>query len=92
MAAGDLAVFQTAAVEHARAFKRALHEAKMLLDLWDKLALPGSETAAAPLSNTDLTNYATLCAVLQDLADNVAVTAADRRGVIERVGTIAVVR
>ena len=92
MAAGDLAVFQTAAVEHAKKVKQLMHEAKMLRNYWDKIGLPGTETATAPLANADLINYATLCSALQDFADNVAVLPGDRRGVIERVATTAITR
>lgn len=87
MATGDLAQFQTAAMAHAKILKKLITEAKELRAYWDKLGLPGSEAATAPLVNNDLINYATLCGILQDLADNVAVAAADRRGVIERLAT-----
>jgi hypothetical protein len=87
MATGDLAQFQTAATAHAKLLKKVITEAKELRSYWDKLGLPGAENAAAPLSNADLTNYATLCSMLQDFSDSVAVAAADRRGVIERLAT-----
>ena len=92
MAAGDLVIFQSAAVNHAQSLKRLITQAKELRAFWDKIALPGAETATAPLSNTDLANYATLCNVLQDLMDNVAVTAGDRRAILERVATLPVTR
>lgn len=85
MAVGDLQYFQNAAVVHAQQLKKLVTQAKELRAYWDKLSLPGSETAQAPLVNNDLSNYATLCSVLQDLVDNVAVSAGDRRSVIERV-------
>ena len=91
MATGDLAIFQTAAVQHAQRLKLLLEDARMLRAYWDKLGLPAGESATAPLATADLTNYATLAGVLQDLMDNVAVSAADRRGVMERVATKAVV-
>lgn len=91
MATGDLAIFQTAAVLHAKRLKLLVEDARQLRAYWDKLALPGTESATAPLSNTDLTNYATLASALQNLMDGTLVTAADRRGVMERVATTAVV-
>lgn len=91
MATGDLAIWQAAAVLNAQRLKFLVAEAKQLRATWDKLALPGTETAAAPLANTDLSNYATLLNVLQDFMDNVSVAAADRRGVMERVATRPVV-
>lgn len=84
---GDLASFQSAAQAHAKLLKKLVTEARELRAFWDKMALPGAETATGPLSNTDLTNYATLCSTLQDFNDNVLVPAADRRGVIERLAT-----
>ena len=91
MATGDLAAFQTAAIAHAQKLKFLVAEARQLRAYWDKLGLPGSESATTPLATADLTNYATLVGVLQDLMDNVAVSAGDRRGVMERVATRAVV-
>ena len=91
MASGDLAVFQTAATLHAQRLKMLISDAKQLRACWDKLGLPAGESATAPLATNDLTNYATLAGVLQDLMDNVAVSAGDRRGVMERVATKAVV-
>lgn len=87
MATGDLAKFQDAATQHAKMFKKLVTEGKELRAFWDKLALPGAETATSPLINTDLANYATFCSILQDFCDNVAVSAADRRQVIERIAT-----
>lgn len=87
MATGDLALFQSAAQAHAKMLKKLVTEAKELRSFWDKMALPGSETATLPVANADLANYATFCGALQDLFDNVAVPAADRRAVIERVAT-----
>lgn len=87
MATGDLALFQSAAVAHAKLLKKIVTEAKELRAFWDKTALPGIENATAPLANADLINYATLCSVLQDFCDSVAVSAGDRRQVIERIAT-----
>lgn len=87
MAAGDLQYFQNAAVVHAQNLKKLITQAKELRAFWDKMALPGSDTAQAPLANADLANYATLCSVLQDFADNAAVSAGDRRSVMERIAT-----
>ena len=90
-ATGDLAVFQTAAVLHAQRLKVLISDAKQLRAYWDKVGLPGAESATAPLATADLTNYATLLSTLQDMMDNVAVSAGDRRGVMERVATKGVV-
>lgn len=87
MAVGDLAQFQTAAAAHAKLLKKLITEAKELRSFWDKIGLPGTESATAPLANADLTNYATFCTTLQDMVDNVAVAAGDRRAVIERLAT-----
>ena len=84
---GDLAFFQTAAVLHAARLKQLVSDAKALRAYWDKIGLPGVESATNPLTNNDLANYATLLSTLQDYMDNVAVSAGDRRGVMERVAT-----
>lgn len=90
---GDLKQFRIAAVQHATDLKRLLTQAKELRDFWDKLNCVGSADAVdAPLVKADLDNYATLLGALKDFADNVAVAAADRRGIIERVGTNPVSR
>ena len=91
MASGDLQYFHNAAVVHAQNVKKLVSQAKELRAFWDKLDLFNSlDTAQAPLVNNDLSNYASFCSVLQDLMDNVAVAAADRRGVVERVATTPV--
>lgn len=87
----DLESFQTAATLHAQRLKALTADAKQLRAHWDKLGLPGAASAAAPLTNDDLANYATLCSVLQDFMDNVSVSAGDRRGVMERVASKPVV-
>lgn len=87
MATGDLAKFQAAAQDHARMMKKVLDQAREIRTYWDKLGLPGGEVATTPLVNNDLINYATFCSILQDLADNVQVSAGDRRAVIERVAS-----
>jgi|SRR6266853_2682438 len=88
MASGDLAKFQNSSIIHAQNLKKIITQAKELRAFWDKLALVSSpDTAAAPLLNSDLANYATLLQTLQDFADNVAVTAGDRRAIFERIAT-----
>lgn len=90
MAAGDLQYFQNAAVVHAQALKKVVTQARELRAFWDKLALPGGDTAQAPLINTDLINYATLCSTLQDYCNNLPIVAGDREAIIERIATRAV--
>ncbi len=91
MAAGDLQNFQASAVLHAQSLKKLITQAKELRAFWDKLNLSGSsDSAAAPLINNDLANYATLCSALQDFSDNIAVAAGDRRGIFERIASTPV--
>ena len=90
MASGDLAKFQNSATILAQNLKKVITQAKELRSFWDKIGLPGTETAALPLTNTDLTNFATLLQTLQDFSDNIAVTAGDRRAIFERVATTPV--
>jgi hypothetical protein len=88
MAAGDMKHFVSAAADLAKDIKRVTNKAKELRDFWDKLDLLNNDDAIElPLTKGDMTNMATLCTALQNFCDNVAVTAADRRQVIERVGT-----
>ena len=91
MAIGDLKQFHIEAVLHAKNLKKLLNQGKELRDFWDKTdCLNNADAVGAPVVKNDLINYATLLEKLKDFADNVAVSAGDRRAVIERVATTPV--
>ena len=92
MAANDLKIFQNNAAQHARDLKNLVTQGQELLSYWQKLDLSNDANGIpgevlSPLVKADLANYVNLCSALVDFCDNVQVSAGDRRGVIERVGT-----
>lgn len=91
-AIGDLNVYQQAAILLARRMKDVVSEAKQLNDFWIKLNLGATtDIPAAPQDMNDLLLFQSFLGALANFMDNVAVTAGDRRQVIERMATAAVV-
>lgn len=92
MAAGDLGRVQIAAADLARDFKKLLRKAKELRDFYDKTGAGNCDESevAAPATKDAVLNFVTLCSAFQDFADDEAVSAADRRNVIERIANTPV--